>query len=461
MKKNKILLYAVILISIIMCIPSIIYLIDNKTVDGFDAYYTFTLVKSNNMIVRCISGIVVIGLLLIFALLYFKIIKKQDKIFKNMREIWIFIITISFIFTLILPFLSSDVYYYIGDAWLDAKYGENPYYTTVGQLQEAGINDEMLDNTGPWKNTTSVYGPLWSLIAKLFVSLSFGNVTIALFIFKIASFFIHILSCYFMYKLTKSKKYLLLYAINPLVLIEFLSNVHNDIYLVFFIIVALYFLIRKKNIYLTMIFLALSVAIKYSTALLVPFVLIYCFRDKTIGKRILYCLISGLSIIALVAMFYLPYFKDYTIFINMLALSDRYSQSIMLLLMLNLDSSIYSVVDKLRLPIFVIIYMISLIVLLFKKKIKMKDLMKSYNYIMLIVIFLVLTLFQKWYFLWLLPTIMWQSKKMKKFIIYLTITALIPSINYFLAENDAYTLGVGYSLAVLLLAGILIIDKKK
>ena len=312
MKKDKLLIYLMILISIVLCIPSIVYLINNRTVDGFDAYYTYTLTKSNSETVRLGSGILVIGLLIVFSIIYILLIKKENKIFKDKKQIFIFIILISFIFMMILPYLSSDIYYYIGDSWLAAKYKANPYYTSVEDLQNTGINDEILNNTGYWRNTTSVYGPLWNSIAKLLVSLSFGNVTIALFIFKLASFLIHILNSNLVYKITKSKKYMVLYGVNPLILIEFLSNVHNDIYLILFILLSLYFLVREKNVYFTVAFLALSVSIKYSTLLLVPFILIYYFRDKTIPKRILYCFVSGISIIGLVVLMYLPYYKDYT-----------------------------------------------------------------------------------------------------------------------------------------------------
>ena len=71
---------------------------------------------------------------------------------------------------------------------------------------------------------------------------------------------------------------MLLYGLNPLILIELLSNVHNDIYLILFLLLALYFLVRKKNILLTTVFLAFSMAIKFSTILIVPFILLYCFR---------------------------------------------------------------------------------------------------------------------------------------------------------------------------------------
>ena len=66
MKNNKILLYIMVLISIILCIPSIVYLVSNKTVDGFDSYYTYTLIKSNNMQIRVISTIIIIRTIINF-----------------------------------------------------------------------------------------------------------------------------------------------------------------------------------------------------------------------------------------------------------------------------------------------------------------------------------------------------------------------------------------------------------
>lgn len=455
MKKNNVLLYLMIVVSSILCIPSILYLVNNKTVDGFDAYYTYTLVKSNNVTIGMLNGIILIGLLLVFSIIYLLIIKNEKQIFKNKKQIIIFIFIISVIFMMILPFLSSDIYYYIGDSWLASKYGENPYYTSVKDLQNSGINDEILNNTGYWRHTTSIYGPIWNSIAQLLVSLSFGKVTIALFIFKIVSLLIHVLNSYLMYKITKSEKYMLLYGLNPLVLIELLSNVHNDIYLILFILLALYFLIRKNNILWTSLFLAISIAIKYSTVLVIPFILLYYFRNKSIPKRILYCMITGISIIGIVLILYLPYYRDMSIFTNFLVQNSKYSQSIMLLLKQRLDNNIFLLIDSIRIPIFAIIYIIILINILFNKKISIRYIFHKYNFVMLIFIFFVLTNFQKWYILWILPTIMWQSKNIRNFIINLTITAIIPSFNYFLIENDTFLDGIYYSITILLLSIII------
>ena len=286
---------------------------------------------------------------------------------------------------------------------------------------------------------------------------SFGSITIALFVFKFVAFLIHVLNSYIIYKITKSRKYMLLYALNPLVLIELLSNVHNDIYLILFILLALYFLIRKKNIYLTILFLALSVSVKYSSAFLVPFILMYYFRNKTVPKKIMYCLISGLSIISIVILFYLPYYEDYTVFTNMLAQGNKYSQSIPAFLMKKVGGNIFNIVKTITIPSFIGVYIVLVGIMLFKKQITLKKLMKEYNFIMLIFIFLVLTTFQKWYVLWILPTIIWQNKQMRNFIIYLTITAIVPSIGYFLSQGDPFMAGISYSIKMLILSTMCIL----
>ena len=111
MNKYKSLLYIIILISVILCIPSVCYLINNHTVDGFNTYYTYTLTPNNNKIIGLLSGFIVIGLLLIFSIIYLKIIKQEEEIFKNSKQTLVFIMIVSFLFMIILPYLSSDIYY--------------------------------------------------------------------------------------------------------------------------------------------------------------------------------------------------------------------------------------------------------------------------------------------------------------------------------------------------------------
>jgi len=92
----------------------------------------------------------------------------------------------------------------------------------------------------------------------------------------------------------------------------------------------------------------------------------------------------------------------------------------------------------------------------FKKNITISEILKKYNILMLLFIFIVLTNFQKWYILWLLPTIIWQNKNMRRFIIYLTITALIPSMGYFMVQSDPFMIGMTYSIKILIFSALLL-----
>ena len=462
MKKYKILVYLMILVSMILCMPSIMYLINNKTVDQFDGYYTYSLIRTDNLIIRIMSGLLVIGVLLLFGYIYINICKHEKQIFNSRKQILMFILLISIIFMFILPFVSSDIYYYIGDSWLAAKYGKNPYYTSVGDLQNSGINDEILNNTGYWKNTTSVYGPIWNMTATLLVKMSFGKVTIALFIFKFAAYLVHILNSHLMYKITKSNKWMLIYGLNPLVLLELLSNVHNDIYLILFILLTIYTLTKKNNIWLASIFISISIAIKYSTILICPFILLYYFRnEKNIPKKILKCIGIGLIIISIVVLLYMPYFKDVTIFKNMLVQSNRYSQSIWAYLAtIETRSALLCVLNDIKLYLFALSYVMILIKCIFKTKINFSYLMRKYNWVMLVFIFLVLTNFQKWYVLWLMPTLIWGRKNIRNFILNLTIFGMAPSLIYFIIGNDTWVYGVYYSIILVILSAVNVIVPK-
>ena len=460
MNKNKMLKVFMILISILLCIPSIVYLINNKTVSEFDGYYTFFLHKSGLYRTSIISGTIVVGALLIFSVIYFLIIKKEKEIFKNKKHIYLFIIVIAFIFMMILPYLSSDVFYYMGDGWISSKYHQNPYYTTVKDLQDSGINDEILTNTGHWKHTTSIYGPVWNAISILLVSFSFGSVTIALFIYKIAALIVHIINCYLIGKITKSNKYILLYGLNPLILFELLSNVHNDSYLILFLLLALYFLVKKKNIVLTVLFLILSITIKYSTVLIVPFMLLYYFRKNSIPKRILCCVAVGSIIILSIILLYMPFYRDISIFKNMLVQDGKYTQSFMALLMMKTqNSNMFKVINILKIPLLGVMYIFMIIKTLLKDKFDFKYVMRKHNIAMLFFIFICLTTFQKWYVLWLIPTIIWQRKNMRNFILYLTSVAMIPSFNYFYIENDAFRYGIYYSTIMVVLAFLILVTE--
>ena len=135
------------------------------------------------------------------------------------------------------------------------------------------------------------------------------NITVALFIFKFTNLLIHIINTYLFYRISGKKKFAVLYGLNPFILIEAIANVHNDIIILFFVLISLYFLLKRKNLLLSIIALALATGVKYFTILLLPVVILYHFRtEKRLSVRFLRCIEYGVIFLVIFALEYILYF---------------------------------------------------------------------------------------------------------------------------------------------------------
>lgn len=440
--KNKILKMVYIILSVFLVIPSIIYLIQNKTVMGFNTYYNFFINTNSNKIV---STLIYLAIYMTIIIMYLIIIKKKD-IFKNIKQILIFTTIIGVIFIVMLPWTSSDIFYYMGVGELDGIYHQNPYYVTMKEYynqNQQDINDEILEQGANnfWAKTTVVYGPIAQLIFKTCSSISLKNIDISLFIYKIVNLIIHIANCYLIYKLTNKKIFSIIYGLNPYILLEFIGNVHNDIIVVFFVLISLYFIIKKKNILLSIIFLALATGIKYYTILLLPVIVLYHFKnEEKLWKRILRCIQYGIIFIAIFGLEYVIYFKDINILFAMLPQTDRYSKSIYSALS-QININLMQIIRGSMITCFiyfVITYCFDF--LIFPKDNKITQMLRKYNIILMLFI-LILTNCHQWYLIWLFATIMWQKPNMIRNIIGVSaITEIANTIYMFKVESYIYDL---------------------
>lgn len=443
--KAKIVKSAFIILSILFMIPSVIYLIQNKTVMGFNIYFNFFL---TNDISKTISAIVYLVIFVLLTILYLLMIKM--KCFSNIKSILKFVAIIGIIFIVMLPWTSSDIFYYMGVGELNSRYGENPYYITMRQYyleNEQNIDDEILKQGAYnfWGNTTVVYGPIAQYFFSLCSFLGNKNISLAILVFKLVNLVIHIINTYLIYKISKKKIFSIIYGLNPFVLIEAIGNVHNDIITVFFVLLSLYFLLKQKKILPCILFLALATGIKYFTVLLLPLVILYHFRDeKRIYVRILRCMEYGLIFAVILLLEYIPYFKDYNIFLAMVVQTSRYSKSLYLLL-LRYHKDILSYVRTIFILIFIYQYVILCIDLLLTKNINFYKEIRKYN-VSIILFLLILTNFQQWYLIWLFATIMWQKPNTIRNIVGLGLCTEIANSTYlFLYESynfDIYFIGI-------------------
>ena len=227
--------------------PSICYLIKNKTVAGYNGQNYF-FIGNNGKYATIAGALIWILIIICMFIVYLKLIKNSDKFKKKWIILSAFFVGI--VFLICLPNTSEDLFYYMGSGRVLSHYGENPYYTTILDLLKNNLGDEILASSGVWSGITVVYGPVWVIITNLLNKFSFNSVTILMYVFKIANLIVHLGIVLLLYKLTNKKKIAIAYAFNPLIILEFIVNSHNDVYMIFFIILAIYFIKNKKNLIL-------------------------------------------------------------------------------------------------------------------------------------------------------------------------------------------------------------------
>ena len=451
---KKIILIGFVLMAIIFAVPSIQYLLENGTILNFNEYFKFCLDDSN----RVEQTIIYLMLLTGLTICYFLIVKHREKLFKNNKQMYMYIAIISLIFVIVVPFLSSDVFYYLGVGRLDSAYGQNPYYVTIKDFVESEDNSQYLEQDtvlakgyeNDWGSTTVVYGPVWTLVCKIVAGISFGNIDIGLLVFKLLNMAIHLVNCYLIYQLTGKKLFVLLYGLNPYMFIEGIANVHNDIYVVTCILASLYFLLKKKNIIVSIVFLALATAIKYFAILLLPFIIIYYFRDRKPLERLKNCFLYGMLFVFIVAITYLLYIQDIQVLSGIMTQQGKFTKNFYIILMEYFDiPDLVSNVNMIFLISFIIIYFFTCLTLLYKKQIIFREEMRKIEYFLVAFLFLLITNFQPWYIMWLFPLMMWQKKKMIQFVVQIALISQFAN-SVFLINGEGWRNGTPFTFFMLL-----------
>ena len=381
--------------------------------------------------------------------------------FKDIKKLLKYVAGVSIIFVAMLPWHSSDIFYYMGVGELHSVYGQNPYYKTIKQYvnenPEITQSDTIMKqgNLNYWSNTTVVYGPVAQTIFSLFTKISFKNIDICLIIFKLVNLIIHLLNCYLIYKITKKLKFSIIYGLNPYILMEFIGMVHNDIIVVFFVLLCMYFLLKRKQILPSVAFLAIATGIKYFTILLLPIVILYHFKnEKRILRRIFKCIKYGMIFLIIVLLEYAIYYKDMNIFTAMLVQNEKFSKSIysgiiglgvlnntLAIILFGRIVVLQELSTILRQTIFIIFlftYVKFCIDLLITKNLKLAKILRKYNTELIIFMFSLGT-FQQWYLVWLFATLPWQKTKMIKSIVIVTLASEIANTIYmFRVESFKY-----------------------
>lgn len=231
------------------------YLFVDSNLIYFSKLYTgFAL--SNRLIVTVLYTFFVF----IFFYFYFLILRNQGWL--SLKKI--VLITCGILFFAYPAIFSYDIFNYIATSKTLFFYRENPYIVMPMEF----IGDPLLLFTRG-ANKIALYGPIWILTSGLSFISGFGNFIFTLFNFKLLIAAFYLGSLILISKITKNKVAVAIFALNPLIFLETLVSSHNDIVMMFFALLSVLFLM-KKRIFLAVVFILFSLLIKYSTIFLLP-----------------------------------------------------------------------------------------------------------------------------------------------------------------------------------------------
>jgi alpha-1,6-mannosyltransferase len=216
---------------------------------------------------------------------------------------------------------SLDIYDYIARGRITGIYNGNPYVQTPNDYA-----DPFMDYAS-WKDKTAAYGPVWEVLSGFISRLAGDRLWPNMVIHKglaLASYFACVLIVAALLQRVAPNQALsgtLLFAWNPLILLEGVANGHNDLLMMALILGALWALIQTEHAdeepssndirclaygAFGIVLLWLAVLIKFVPILLVPLFLVYLLvKEKSWRGRIE----LGLFLLALLALVTFQYYR--------------------------------------------------------------------------------------------------------------------------------------------------------
>lgn len=199
-----------------------------------------------------------------------------------------------------MPTLSDDIYRFLWDGHLIHK-GISPLSYLPSDLIATDLSDGYLEGLFPLLNSPDYY-TIYPPISQLIYYLStIGELTIehSVLLMKSLLLSFEILTLFFTYKLLRkfelAPKRLLIYALNPLIILEVMGNMHFEGVMICFLMMSIYLLTFKK-FFLSGAALACSVGAKLLPLMFLPALLLWSYK-KGNWKKLMLGLIFALMVL--------------------------------------------------------------------------------------------------------------------------------------------------------------------
>lgn len=185
-----------------------------------------------------------------------------------------------------IPLLSDDIYRFIWDG-SQILHGINPFIYKPKELMSFNYDwvDTLLFQKMNSQNYFSIYPPINQFIFMLSAIPGKGNLLASVTIIRIVIMLFDFGNIYFIRKLLayfkKDEKLVFIYALNPLVILEFTGNLHFEALMIFFTLWSVWLLLNNKWI-LSSVILGLAVCTKLLPIIFLPLFIKYIGWKKTI-----------------------------------------------------------------------------------------------------------------------------------------------------------------------------------
>ncbi len=211
------------------------------------------------------------------------------------------------------PVFAIDMLFYALHARIWVKYGANPLIVPPSRF----LWDPWIALKGEWVNTASPYSPLWeglaSLPARAFGPDQMGAIMLSL---KAIAALAYLADAYLVARLAATlwpeswPRRALIFAWNPLVLLELVGNGHNDGVMLVFLLLAVWLLVARREM-AAHVALALAALIKVTPLFLWPLLWVWGLaRRPTWAARLRYTLAVAAVVAGTLAVFAVALWPD-------------------------------------------------------------------------------------------------------------------------------------------------------
>jgi hypothetical protein len=235
------------------------------------------------------------------------------------RVAWIIVIgstlVFSAVFLFMAPFDALDIYDNISHGRIVGIYEANPYRQLI-----ADYPHDPFYKYPRWKKSPSAYGPIWEMLAGLTAKLSGNGIVANVLGFKILPGIFHLASVGIVMLILRrvapehTLAGALLLGWNPVVLYETWGNGHNDIAMVFWILLAAWWIIQNRYTLATLS-LVIGALIKFIPVLLIPTaLLIGWFNLQTSRARLAFLVKTAIATFLIIPAAYYPFWNGFASF---------------------------------------------------------------------------------------------------------------------------------------------------